>query len=96
MKPNAQLQADAQLQMDVGDEIKREANAAAAGIGVSAAGGVVTLTGTVATNAEKWAVVRAAQRMHGVRLIAEEITIELGEFDAETTEAAPTAVSRHV
>ncbi len=96
MKPNAQLRADAQLQMDIGDEIKREASAAAAQIGVTAVGGVVTLTGTVATHADKWAVVRAAERMHGVRCIAEEITIDLGELHAEAAEAALPAVSRHV
>ncbi|MHC5538127.1 BON domain-containing protein, partial [Singulisphaera rosea] len=50
------MKTDAQLQKDVMDEIKWEPSATAAQIGVSAANGVVTLTGSVATYAEKWAV----------------------------------------
>ena len=46
-------------------------------IGVSAVtNGVVTLTGTVAAYAEKWAVERAAQRVEGVKGLAEEIAVE--------------------
>ena len=70
------MKTDAQLQKDVMDEIKWEPCTTAAQIGVSAANGVVTLNGTVATYAEKWAVERAAQRVEGVKGIAEEITIK--------------------
>ena len=61
------MKTDAQLQKDVMDEIKWEPSATAAQIGVSASNGVVTLNGTVATYAEKYAVEHAAQRVEGVR-----------------------------
>jgi len=57
------MKTDSQLQKDVMDENKWEPSTTVAQIGVSASNGVVTLTGTVATYAEKWAVERAAERM---------------------------------
>ena len=94
------MKTDAQLQKDVMDEIKWEPSATASQIGVSAANGVVTLNGTVATYAEKWAVERAAQRVQGVKGIAEEITVKLSgphaRTDAEIAEAAVSALKRHV
>jgi osmotically-inducible protein OsmY len=96
------MKTDAQLQNDVMDEIKWEPSTTAAQIGVSAANGVVTLNGTVATYAEKWAVERAAQRVAGVKAIAEEITITIklsgphARTDAEIAEAAVTSLKSHV
>ena len=94
------MKTDKQLQKDVMDEIKWEPSATAAQVGVSAANGVVTLNGTVATYAEKWAVERAAQRVEGVKGIAEEITIKLSgvhsRTDAEIAEAALSAFKSHV
>ena len=88
------MKTNAQLQKDVMDEIRWEPCASAAQIGVSATNGVVTLTGTVASYAEKWAVERAAQRVQGVKGIAEEITIKLSGAHARTdTEIAEAAVS---
>jgi len=94
------MKTDAQLQKDVMDEIKWEPSATAAQIGVSAANGVVTLNGTVTTYAEKCAVEQAAQRVHGVKGIAEEITVKLSgphaRTDAEIAEAAVSALKSHV
>ena len=94
------MKTDAQLQKDVMDEIKWEPSATAAQIGVSAANGVVTLNGTVATYAEKSAVERAAQRVQGVKGIAEEITVKLSGLhartDAEIAEAAVSSLKSHV
>jgi osmotically-inducible protein OsmY len=94
------MKTDAQLQKDVMDEIKWEPCVTAAEIGVSAAKGVVTLNGTVATYAEKRAVERAAQRVRGVTGIAEEITIKLtgphARTDAEIAEAAVSSLKWHV
>ena len=82
------------------DEIRWEPSTTASHIGVTAANGVVTLTGVVATYAEKWAVERAAQRVEGVKGIAEEITIKLTgvhvRSDAEIAEAAVNAIKWHV
>ena len=94
------MKTDTQLQKDVMDEIKWEPSATAAQIGVSAANGVVTLNGTVATYAEKLAVERAAQRVEGVKGIAEEITVKLSgphaRTDAEIAVAAVSALKWHV
>jgi osmotically-inducible protein OsmY len=94
------MKTDTQLQKDVMDEIKWEPSTTAAQIGVSAANGVVTLNGTVATYAEKWAVERAAQRVEGVKGIAEEITVKLSGLhtrtDTEIAEAAVSALKWHV
>ena len=72
----------------------------AAQIGVTAAKGVVTLTGTVATYAEKWAVERAAQRVEGVKAIAEEVTVKPfgphAKTDGEIAEAAVSSLKGHV
>ena len=94
------MKSDSQLQRDVMDEIKWEPCASAAQIGVAAKDGVVTLTGTVATYAEKWAVERATQRVDGVKALAEEITIKLSgihaKSDTEIAEATVTALKWHV
>jgi osmotically-inducible protein OsmY len=94
------MKTDSQLQKDVMDEIRWEPSTTAAQIGVAAANGVVTLTGVVATYAEKWAVERAAQRVEGVKGIAEKITIKpYGvhvKTDTEIADAAVTALNWHV
>jgi osmotically-inducible protein OsmY len=88
------MKTDTQLQKDVMDEIKWEPSTTAAQIGVTAKDGVVTLTGVVATYAEKWAVEKAAQRVEGVKGLAEEITIKpYGEHVKSDTEIAEAAVS---
>ena len=94
------MKTDAQLQKDVMDEIKWEPSTTAAQIGVSAANGVVTLNGTVATYAEKWAAERATQRVEGVKAIAEEIQIKPfgihAKTDAEIAALAATSLKSHV
>ena len=94
------MKTDSQLQKDVMDEIKWEPSLTAPQIGVTAVKGVVTLTGTVATYAEKWAVERAARRVEGVQGVAEEIAIqphgEHARTDAEIAEVVVTALKWHV
>ena len=88
------MKTNAELQKDVMDEIKWEPSTAAARIGVTAADGVVTLTGSVASYAEKWAVERAAQRVMGVKGLAEEITVTpSGPHAKSDTEIAAAAVN---
>jgi osmotically-inducible protein OsmY len=94
------MKTDAQLQKDVMDEIKWEPCVTAAQIGVSANNGVVTLNGTVPTYAAKWAAERAAQRVEGVKAIAEEIQITPSgmhaKTDAEIAAVATTSLKSHV
>ena len=94
------MKTDAQLRKDVMDEIEWEPSVVAAGVGVSAANGVVTLNGTVATYAEKWAVEKAARRVEGVRGVAEEVTVKPhgphAKTDAEIAAAALSSFKWHV
>jgi osmotically-inducible protein OsmY len=94
------MKTDAQLQNDVMEELKWEPCVTASEIGVSAANGVVSLNGTVASYAEKWAAERATQRVEGVNAIAEEIQIKpIGKHaksDAEIAEVAATTLKAHV
>jgi osmotically-inducible protein OsmY len=94
------MKTDAQLQKDVMEELKWEPSVTASEIGVSAANGVVTLNGTVPTYAEKWAAERAAQRVAGVKAIAEEIQIKPfgihAKTDAEIAALAATSLKSHV
>ena len=94
------MKTDTQLQKDVMAEIRWEPCVTATEIGVSVANGVVSLNGTVATYAEKCAAEKAAQRVQGVKAIAEEIQIKpYGihvKSDAEIAEAAVTSLKAHV
>lgn len=66
---------DKQLRQMVIDELDFEPSVDAANIGVTAENGVVTLSGHVASYAEKLAAEQAARRIRGVRAIAEKIEI---------------------
>ena len=66
---------DEALRQQVIDELEFEPTINAANIGVAVSGSVVTLTGHVASYAEKIAAEIAVKRVKGVRGIAEEIEI---------------------
>lgn len=69
--------SNAQLQSDVEEELKYEPRVDASDIGVTAGSGVVSLTGSLPSYAEKFAAVEAAQRVSGVRAVADEIEVDL-------------------
>jgi osmotically-inducible protein OsmY len=66
---------DLALRALIEEELEFEPSLDAADIGVAVEGGIVTLTGHVKTYAEKVAAERAAQRVRGVRGIAQEIEV---------------------
>jgi osmotically-inducible protein OsmY len=66
---------DIQLRNDVLEELEFEPSLDAANIGVAVDDGVVTLTGHVASYAQKIAAEAAARRVRGVRAIAQEIEV---------------------
>jgi len=68
---------DQQLQRDVIDELSWDPSIASSEIGVAAKDGVVTLSGQVNSYAKKYAAIRAAERVAGVRAIAEEMNVVL-------------------
>jgi osmotically-inducible protein OsmY len=83
------IKTDSQLQRDVIDELRWDPRVGSAEIGVAAKNGVVTLTGQLDTYAKKYAAVRAAERVAGVRAIAEELTVVLlGSYQRTDTDLA--------
>ncbi|HET9990997.1 MAG TPA: BON domain-containing protein [Kofleriaceae bacterium] len=84
------MKSDTELKHDVEGELAWDVQIDATAIGVAAHHGVVTLTGTVSSWADKHAVEEAAYRVHGVGAIANEIEIkpswETGPTDSELAE----------
>jgi osmotically-inducible protein OsmY len=81
---------DKELQAAVMRELEWDPQVDAANIGVTASDGAVTLTGFVSSYAEKTAAVRAAERVYGVKAVADEIKVSLPDAsvrgDAELAE----------
>ena len=80
MKSDTQLRNDVQAELNWTPEVK------SSDVGVIVKDGVVTLTGHLASNAEKYAIERAVQRVHGVKALAVELTVKL-PFDNQRTDA---------
>ena len=87
---------DAQLLRDVADELKWDPTLGGAEIGVAAKDGVVTLSGQLDSYAKKYAAERAAERVAGVRAIAEDLTVKVASSflrsDTEIAHAVVTAL----
>jgi osmotically-inducible protein OsmY len=66
---------DKTLRQSIIDELNFEPSIDAANIGVAVENGVITLSGHVASYAEKIAAERAVQRVRGVKAIAQEIEV---------------------
>jgi osmotically-inducible protein OsmY len=71
------MKTDIELQHDVLEELKWEPSVNAAHIGVAAKDGIVTLSGSLSSFAEKHLVERAAKRVPDVRAVANEISVKL-------------------
>jgi BON domain len=88
------MKTDFELQRDVLDELKWEPSVDAAHLGVAVKDGIVTLTGHVASYAQKYAAERAAKRVLGVRAVANELDVKLTGSSRRTDEdIAAAAVS---
>jgi osmotically-inducible protein OsmY len=78
---------DEALRRRVLDELEWDPAVDATHIGVAASAGVVTLSGRVASYAEKLMAERAARRVRGVHAIAEELTVHPPESRKTTDDA---------
>ena len=88
------MKTDTQLKNDVMEELEWSPAVTAGDIKVAAHDGVVTLSGTVPHYAEKRAAERAAQRVTGVKAIAEDMTVDLdGIFKRDDSDVAQSVVS---
>lgn len=89
------MNTDHKLKTDVLAELAWEPSVNADHIGVTAQGGVVTLTGHVESYWQKHAAETAAGRVQGVKALAEEIEIRLPvHFKRSDDEIAAAALSR--
>lgn len=88
------MKSDIQLQNDVLAELKWDPIVNATDVGVIVKDGVVTLTGHLASYAEKYAAERAAQRVSGVKALAIELTVRLpASYERTDADIAMTAES---
>lgn len=93
------MKTDAQLKKDVEAEFEWDPAIDAAHVGVAVQDGVVTLSGHMASLAEKVAAEHAAKRVAGVRGVAVELDVKLAPHhelsDAEIAAAVQTAFKWH-
>ena len=88
------MKTDTQLQKDIIDELRWEPRVNDAEIAVSAKDGVVTLTGSVETFAQKYEAERAVERVSGVRAIADDLKVKVfGPHERSDTEIAHAAIN---
>ena len=88
------MKTDQQLRRDVEDELSWDPRISDAEIGVSAKDGVVTLSGIVKSYAQRLAAEHAAERVSGLRAVAEELRVKLpGTIDLSDTDIAHRALS---
>ncbi len=78
------MKTDSQVKKDVAAELKWNPAIDATKIGVEVTNGIVTLSGTVGTYAEKWAVEKVTQRVVGVKGLAVEIEVAVDNSGLRT------------
>jgi osmotically-inducible protein OsmY len=88
------VKTDLQLHRDVLDELRWDPRVNEAEIGVSAKDGVVTLTGSVPSFAQKYAAEKVVERVTGVRAIADDLHVRpTGTFLKNDTDIAHSVVN---
>jgi osmotically-inducible protein OsmY len=92
----SEVKTDAEIQRDVLRELARDARVGATDVGVEVDAGVVTLTGTVDTWAERVAAQEAAHRVAGVHDVANDVVVKipgaLGRTDTDIAQAVRRAL----
>lgn len=81
------------LRDDVIAELDTDPRIDAHGIGVIAEDGLIKLTGSVPSLAQKWAAEEAAKRVKGVRALVEDLTVDLPAIHARDDEDIARAAS---
>lgn len=94
------MKSDAKIRSDVLAELDYDPAVTSSDVGVAVKEGVVTLSGPVTSYAEKRAIERAVQRVHGVRAVAVEMTVRVPtgheRVDTDLASAAERALQWHV
>jgi osmotically-inducible protein OsmY len=84
---------DEQIQQHVLEELKWDARVGPNEVGVIVKDGIITLTGWLDSYTKKWAAREAAQRVHGVKAVADDIEVRLPS-SAQRTDADIAAAAR--
>jgi osmotically-inducible protein OsmY len=93
MRTDKEMRTDQDLQRAVLEELAWDPRVSEREIGVAAKDGVVTLTGFVESYAQKSAAERDAERVSGVKAVAQELRVKLpGTFQRTDTEIAHSAI----
>src|SRR6201986_4146499 len=83
------MKNDAEIRDDVTEELRWDPQLTDPdAIGVAVADGAVTLTGKVPSYAEKLAAARAAERVYGVKAVANELTVTLAGTPRDDSDIA--------
>lgn len=88
------MRTDDEIKQDVERELEWDAGVDERRIGVSVVDGIVALTGEVGSFIEKWTAERAAERVGGVRGVANDTEVHLSSerTDSDVAEAAANAL----
>lgn len=88
------MKTDLQIQRDVAEELRWDPSINEKEIAIAAKDGVVSLRGTVGSYSEKFAAELAAERVNGVRAVAEELKVQLpGQHVRDDTDIAHAAAN---
>jgi osmotically-inducible protein OsmY len=94
------VKTDKHLQRDVLDELQLEPSVGATRIGVVVHNGIVALSGTVASFAERCEATHAAERVAGVKAVVNQTSVELPSMhqrdDVDIAQAVVNALKWHV
>jgi osmotically-inducible protein OsmY len=90
------MKSDSQIKNDVLAELEWDPMVNPTDVGVIVKDGVVTLTGHLASFAEKYAAERAVQRVNGVRAMAVELTVKLPALHERTDADIAIAAERAI
>jgi osmotically-inducible protein OsmY len=83
------MKSDTEIRDDVIDELRWDPQITEPdAIGVAVTDGAVTLTGHVATYAERLAAAQAAERVYGVKAVANDLTVKLSSAPRDDTDIA--------
>jgi osmotically-inducible protein OsmY len=94
------MKTNVQLRKDVLDELIFDPSVSSENVAVSAKDGVITLTGSVSSYADKYSAERAVFRVSGVKAVVEELDVKLSDesirTDQEVAKAAADALEWNV
>jgi osmotically-inducible protein OsmY len=87
------MKSDAEIQRDVREELSWDPRVDVTEVGITVRDGAVALAGRVSAYGEKLAAVRAAERVHGVRAVADELEVQLSPSSVRDDSDVATSIA---